>query len=549
MTRQEERPDKGRFSRVGLPVAKSYVHLSGRSRLLRFSAIGALAAAALFGGNIVLQRGMLISNGPLSSAHAGFEEDCQSCHTAFQSAADENCSACHESPGQEPGLHSFDAHYIYRSNDPSRAYRRDHETACSGCHSEHRGRDAEIIPAMDGQCLPCHDFGSFDRNHPQFSFITDDLADDSSLLFTHIRHVQNVRRERSVETIEEACLFCHQPQADGKSFQPISFDQHCQSCHLGSAQRVGSPTLDLKNPDQPMVSAGEGQAVLNLGVEGLETVRQRQGPGEQWALLASPGEFRERGGSVTKMRLYHKDPWITHNLRMLRQALYPSAGLADLLQSSARETQGQAEEIYREAAATLRDYLEGLRAQSTDRAALREIVELDNLLTQTEQRIADAGVPLPEAPFQLPERVNPLLSPDQAVQIEELVGSLTTACAKCHVIDRATIARVEKEQRVLMRAEFNHRIHAGQKRCQDCHSAIPFDDSLGALAASAKSPEIEDRIDNAAIQNVPGIDTCRECHSSGRVDNSCGACHRFHADERIESRLLMHSSHGVNAER
>ncbi len=540
---QENQAEKGRFSKVGLPVAKSYIYPAGRNRLLLFGLGGALAAAALFGADAWLSRGELISNGPLSSAHASFEDDCQACHTSFEPVSDQKCLVCHEKYASDPALHSFDSHYVYRSNDLTRAYRRQGETACFDCHPEHGGRQARIISVGDSKCLPCHEFDAFDSAHPQFDFLAEGQSDDSKLSFTHIRHVQNVRREKTLDDIEEACLACHQPLADGKRFAPIDFELHCQGCHLGPAQRVQSEQLDVLPPGRALVTPQGG---LNLGVESLATVRRRQGPGEQWALQASPAEFRERGGTVVKLRLYHEDPWILHNLRMLRRSLYPSAGLADLLKASAQVPSAQADILYREAAATLREYLDGLRGRSDDRSAMRELIDLDRLLSRTEERIRRGNDPMDDAQFLLPDQINPALSNEQVEQIAEFAEQLTAACRKCHILDRATIARVQKDQRVLRRAEFNHRVHILQRRCLDCHGGIPFYDLIGPLAAADQSPEADPQVDRSAIQNLPGIEECRACHQSGLVDDGCVTCHRFHPDERDESRLLLHSGQGFS---
>src|SRR5262245_17645514 len=155
---------KGRFSVAGLKVAKAYV-FPRRWRLVQVGSVAAAAVVLFLAVDRLFFHSRFISGGPLSSAHASFENDCARCHRRGKTVADDKCSVCHEKTGDELGVFTFAAHAVYRSGDPSRAVgeraSRGHLFTCADCHSEHRGRDAQITRMSDRQCVGCHDYGSF----------------------------------------------------------------------------------------------------------------------------------------------------------------------------------------------------------------------------------------------------------------------------------------------------------------------------------------------------------------------------------------------------
>ena len=166
-----------------------------------------------------------------------------------------------------------------------------------------------------------------------------------------------------------------------------------------------------------------------------------------------------------------------------------------------------------------------------------ELGRIDKLLAGVERALEDPYTPLDETEFLLaldaPRRD---LGDEQKAELEQLVDQLTQPCQQCHKIERATIARVQKDQDVLHRAEFNHRAHVLQVRCLDCHTEIPIADGiLDAGGSSAESP-----VDRAAIQNLPRIEVCQECHRPDVSSNRCVTCHEFHPDKSRRSDLLLY---------
>ncbi len=515
---------KGAFSRLRLATAKDYIFPVSRRNMILIGGVGALAFLAVFAFDILFGKSHLISNGPLSSNHANFEQDCANCHTPAASVTNDKCSVCHEKYGDDLGVYTFKAHYVYRSNDLSRvsssAKYATEERPCFACHPEHTGREAMITRVPDAQCLPCHPFGSFNGKHPQFEFFGKSSPDHAGLKFAHVAHVERVQKRENLVDIEKTCLYCHNPQPDGKNFQPMSFDRHCDACHL---------TTDDATPWLPIKAQADAP-----GVETLDTILQRQGPGTLWASYTNRNEFDLLGGSIKKKPIYHQDPWIMENLKMLRRQIYPEPGLTDLLKASGETSLPESKSLYREAIQTLRDYAAGLRSRP-EREVQRELTQIDRYLKEVEEKLNNPHSPLDDTKFLLSTvRENPQLTPEQIAAFKNAAINLTKPCGKCHTVTNATILRVQKDQRVLQRAEFNHREHILQRRCLQCHTQIPFEEFIG------NSAQLEPGRDQAAIQMIPAIQTCRECHQAGATSNRCVTCHYFHSNKTNRSNLLLY---------
>ncbi len=518
---KKRRASKGSYSDVPLSVSRKYLYPSSRWRMLLWGGLAAVALAAFAAIDFLWRDGRFLSNGPLSSAHATLDQDCAACHEPFGEVSSDACSVCHEKYGDETGVYSFASHYLYRSNDFQRLKTSEQETTCAGCHSEHLGRAAEITRLGDGRCLPCHDYGSFNRDHPQFDFAAENIPDDDALVFTHTHHTREVMERQGLVDVERACLYCHNPQPDGRGFSGLDFDRHCDACHLRAA--TATSRLAVESPEGP-------------GVVTLASLVERQDPGTRWALFANPNEYRQVGSRVSKSPVHHADDWILENLRRLRRALYPDAGLADLLRASVDVPAGDLEILYREAVATLEDYALGLRSRPEPEIQA-ELGRIEELLAGVRRALDDPYTPLDETELLLAQGDAPRqdLGEDTIAEIEQLVDQLTQPCQQCHKVERATIARVQDDQDVLDRAEFNHRAHILQVRCLECHTQIPIAEGLEGEVKSAETPE-----DRAAIQNLPHIEVCRQCHQPDVSSNRCVTCHEFHPDKSRRSHLLLY---------
>ncbi len=457
-------------------------------------------------------------------------------------------------------MYDFQSHYLYRSKDLRRvsgdtlAKYSDHEIACATCHVEHRGKDAPITVVTDMRCLSCHDFGSFKNMHPEFEFVKKKLPDDSTLIMTHNRHTnfvlaqlegvdridsQNIVKWKkaagpdSLYFFEKACLYCHNPEPDGKNFTNISFDVHCVDCHLGDKVLTGLPVFDPKRPYDP-------------GVETLKDIQNRGGPGVTWVFIANPGLFINDDGELSKGPIFHKDPWIMENLKQIRKKLYQGEGLYDLLYSTGSVSQSRVDTLYNKAIQTLKKYIIELRYRPE---LQNEITQLNAFLKIARDRLKNPQLFRSQTNFLFPfDMENPELSDDQKNGFTQLIFDLTDIngpeCQKCHIIENASFRYVQADQDVLERSEFDHRAHVLEKRCTECHSDILINEQTLKLSTDNVSKfkevyaEVYER-DRASTQNIPKIASCQKCHSPKKVANTCVTCHKFHPNKKSRSGLQL----------
>lgn len=525
---KKHRPGKGSYGEARLPVAGAYPPRRPRRWLMAAGGVLCLGVALWLAASFLFGGGRTVAPGPVVSGHANFETACASCHEGFRSAAAERCLACHGRVGAGPEEYAYATHYAYRRasgagpGDRPAAEVERREAPCAECHREHRGREAALTVVPDALCTSCHPYGSFAEGHPEFAFARDALPDDPNLSFPHRLHVAEVTRRLGLDDPLRACLRCHEPDERGEGFRPLDFDRHCDACHLSADE--GTPRLPAGDPGDP-----EAPGVLTLA-----EFREAWGPGVRWALFTNPEEFREAGGTVSKRPVYHEDPWILANLRRIRATLYGDLGLGELLATGVDEGTviARGDALYEEAIAALEDRAAVLRSLP-DPAVQEELRRLEALLARAEERVRTGEGTASTAPF-VPQGRDPGLSEEHAARLETLALELTAPCRRCHVVTDAAIQRVQKDQRTLIRAEFDHRAHVVQRPdCLACHGAIPE-----ILAGEPKDED--DPTDSAATQNLPTVTVCRECHTPAEAASSCVTCHRFHPGRSRHAGLVVY---------
>lgn len=229
--------------------------------------VALLVSGVVVGATFLPGRRTAFQAGPVSTAHASFNQDCAQCHTGpfktlgrlvsfdsnVRSVPDSACTKCH----------SGEIH---------------HETAiggvgaCADCHKEHRGH-AALARISDSQCTRCHadlkrndgqnpDFDPHvtafaEGKHPEFRIWSKGGGKDPGhLKFDHKVHLdpegvleldpkqaekQGVpgKERREIKRRKLDCQSCHETDATGRYMQPINYEKHCQSCHPLSVQIVG----------------------------------------------------------------------------------------------------------------------------------------------------------------------------------------------------------------------------------------------------------------------------------------------------------------------
>jgi hypothetical protein len=496
--------EKGFFTRNRFAVAAKYLYAPSRARLFRIGAITAAVIALVFAADAFVGRASLTA-GPLSAKHALFAKDCSTCHTPAHGVKNANCESCHQKSAGTRKVYSFAQHYQYRSGDVDRSGSKKDEMSCGSCHREHQGRLSDLRNVADAKCVACHDFGSFGRGHPEFEFARKKLPNPANLKFQHILHVKEVMDEQKTDNAEKACLSCHTPRPDGRTFQPLSYAKACDRCHLGETEST---------PYVPQKSGGRA------GVVSLADIRRSGSPGTQWADYWNAGDFSEQGGQIRKRPVYHADPWVLYNLKQIRRQAFPGSELADLINTTAEVPPDQARSLYDEAIQTLYTRIESLKGNPSPDVQ-NEVAQLTQVMKQIQQRVDQPYAPLDETRFAVSDADR---QGTEDPGTKAVVDSLTKPCQLCHLVDKATIRRVKTDQRTLVRAEFDHRAHVIHAKCVDCHNVIPFRDYLGT---DKKATEAEDRAD---IVNLPKLESCKSCHSRSAAPSNCTSCHLFHPD-------------------
>lgn len=506
------RPRKGVFGRYRYPVSDRYVEPEGRNRFLLPGLVAAALLAGMLAINFTVGSRRLLSGGDLTTAHASLPDGCASCHVAFDAVDELRCASCH-APDQERALpFGWIAHATTAPSAPPPTLPAGGVLDCTACHDEHRGRDHALGRPADRMCQSCHEIGVFATDHPEFRSRRDDTASSAGLIFTHPTHVRRIL-ERDSGQPEDTCATCHLPSAGGSGFLTVAFDTACADCHLGAAARVGA--LPIRPPGVPLVEAADDGMRVEVGVEALETLIARRGPGEGWAQEVRGGGFRRSGNRVTRTWIEHRDRWILHNLRQVREALHGNSAGSNLVDTTVSPGDPVAP-VYEEAIARLREQADDLRDQPEPWVA-GELEQIRAWLADAERRLGQGAPPLSRSWLD-PGTPDPRLTDSQRADLRDLADRLTAPCQTCHVVDATSFRRVAAAVPAQARTRFDHRPHRQQLGCFDCHDRVEM----------APDTITIEPVDDAPVLNLPGIDRCAQCHTPDLADLRCVSCHVYH---------------------
>jgi hypothetical protein len=278
-----------------------------------------------------------LSPGELSQGHAALAH-CDTCHSSagggirqwigaavgdFDHSSDSaQCSGCHEMGPDALAAHSVNpdvlaaltAEMTPSSSAPltikvaaalmTQEHIQGDGLACSSCHSEHHGSDADIAAFSDANCVTCHQvkFGQFSDGHPPFSGYPNDRR--THLFFDHVSHIdKHFADEDNQALAPNACNDCHVTQTGGGRMVLKPYEETCNSCHGGQIAGDGRATA-------------KGIAVLGLPGLDVSTLIERGIGIGQWpefaeeelsafmrSLLAAKEEFAEHEAALGDLDL------------------------------------------------------------------------------------------------------------------------------------------------------------------------------------------------------------------------------------------------------
>ncbi|HVT87565.1 MAG TPA: cytochrome c3 family protein [Tepidisphaeraceae bacterium] len=421
--------------------------------------------------------------GPVSVAHAMFQDDCAQCHTSkpgggfILAVTDQACLKCHDGSLHEPNQKiAPEAALVSRTKSilaiaepahPGGARSAD----CVTCHIEHRGK--EMLRAVnDAHCLVCHEdlpaatqngqptaanriTGFTAANHPTFGNHLRNAdkkwVDPTVLRFNHQRHLELDQFKNKTDS----CTSCHTPDPQDRRYMlPISYEKNCQSCHQL-----------LPTPDSEPVVHGQ-----------LSIVR---------AQLMSPAVLFEP--KLRAMSPQQREAKLVKQVRVGRrtesQQIAPEQWIADQVNA-----------------------LNKVASEWMDGEDAKKIPNFELIKAASTQ----------------PAEQNP------TGPVAFVAYGMANSCFKCHdlksnqsTLELSTLPTNLGNQRKFTASLFNHDSHRNQS-CRDCHEA--------AWVSTATSDLLLPDINKPGA----GAPSCVDCHHADvspqirGASASCVTCHNFH---------------------
>jgi hypothetical protein len=355
-------------------------------------------------------------------------------------------------------------------------------------------------------CARCH-FPTMAR-HPEVSIVKAGVTKGEGIRFTHTRHIAE-----AVKAGLDRCQFCHEPTADRRGFQALSFDRHCARCHT----KRGSIGSTDPFPRRAVILP-----------EGIDA---------PWAEKKVENTQKVGRANAVVDKLEHQDPWVIFNLWKISREVDPE-GLAakravlvrkiEEIRYQLREppTRGMSSAMLRREEQRLAGRVAALsRTVSRSYERSRAEQDLARIRVQIElgpvQMTAPRGRDRRQLDADLAQRLeylayfdsvaSPAISapPDQREERFAALRALTAPCTKCHLYNGPIMQSVKAAMPVLEHARFNHLPHVQQMQCEACHTRI---------RKSKKAEQV----------NLPGVANCMRCHRPGKTRDDCAECHFYH---------------------
>lgn len=541
----------------------------------------------------------IYSGGGLSEAHRMFENRCEVCHRPWsgpferlasfgqgehaQSAADEQCLACHAGPG-----HFFVGGSNLKWAEKATAVHltATHFQACASCHREHQGA-AELREIAGNSCVGCHsdlrtasvkavqlDSLTFQgggtvsiqdfAGHPEFGVhvlqadggsasgvagvnasdgdelppahgarsvlekfrrvgeLDEKWQDRGRLRFNHAVHLRAagvVDSRGETHVLRDNCERCHEPDSQRRLMLPIRYENHCSSCH----PLVFDPGLVRDK-------AGETYRLEWGGANGSEgTIRSRADIGKTWGIE----ELSGNSGRFELLTAPHREPL---EVRGYLTDVYAADELKGVIGESLEGASGEVAALQRPGRS------DSVNSPQIARAAQKQI---SVQVSAAEELLQSANFPRGTG-----EEIPGLFR-----SLRWLQGS--GGCRYCHETDDGehgvtvdahdmelyaagaaplpAIRRPRLPDRWYVHSEFDHDSHR-MMGCVDCHSGNA-DGGVDGGAGKGVPNIFASRSTGDVL--MPRIEVCLKCHSErpnaaeglASAGADCLTCHVYHQRE------------------
>lgn len=550
--------------------------LRGMLAIGAFALVVAVIALMLTLGGGGEARDSIIQAGELTGGHANFTSatGCASCHAAHdEDAGDWFLAAFHEDDmtGQCVDCHTFggDPRLGHNASFASKAQ----ATECVMCHTEHKGKNANIKVMSDSQCNVCHEqqIDNFSTNHPEFSsaFPHDRRT---SVQFDHSSHLsKHFTDQRYQERAPANCTSCHTVDTAARAVAPASFDKTCAACHSDTIRERELVVLRLPEFEENLIDRDavveacgptleswellqENMAAMEEAIEYGDEVELEEAEVEEYEAISleegDPISAYLMGMTADDMESY-SEPMQEFIMRLVEEGPAPLAELVDAhadASVSPMMLSGLNTELVKRVACAWASNLEyEAPVDNTLGGWHAEALELRYAPVGHADSVAQAWIG-----FALATNANE--GDDNADNVEALHEVILDrkegvgACTKCHAISENEDGTKQAEwgyrpSQARPYTTYSHGAHITllnpegvnlmdpENGCRTCHK---LNEDASYQAAFDQSDPHHFQSNFFPIEQG----TCAQCHSEGQVQQDCQLCHVYHADPGFDLRMV-----------
>ncbi len=390
--------------------------------------------------------------------------------------------------------------------------------ACSVCHQEHHGAQADLRLVADSKCQSCHasSFSNFSTDHPDWSRWP--YGRGGEIAFNHATHEQKhfpgSQVNGSVAGFQ--CSQCHEQNSANEITRTRSYEVACAACH-----------------DQPLaITSGEGIELVSIPMLPRQLASQQS----NWPAQATG--FLDGNVSPIAELLLSRDAEFAEAIRTLPTRNFSDVNLAstahrDAAAAIARGAQSLLQEIANRGQGAIETRA---RAAGVRSAALRDFVHAmpPQLIADTLERWFNAS-PVVDGSAFTADPDDSLSSPSDQMILgdnrlgddlinDDLIGGDLLATSDAQPVDPllSSVSSVIDASRLTESPRFDAptMMPAGGWYRDDVRMSIRYrgvshaDSTLRALIEMVAVLGPDDPV-SARVLALPAIKSCVDCHPSG----------------------------------